>query len=97
MKLQRVIKSTAKGKKWTAIFEINGKEKKVHFGQEGATDYTKGATDEQRKSYRARHAKEKSQPADTPGQLSYSILWGESKSMETNIIKFKKKYNLYSK
>ena len=64
MKLQRVIKSTAKGKKWTAIFDSNGKEKKVHFGQEGATDYTKGATDEQRKSYRARHAKEKSQPAD---------------------------------
>ncbi len=95
MKLKKVVKSAAKDKKWTAIFTLNdNKEKKVHFGQYGATDYTKGATDEQRKAYRSRHAKEKSQAPDTPGQLSYSLLWGDSRSMDTNIVKFKRKYSL---
>ena len=102
MKLEKVIKSDAKGKKWTAIFCLcegascckDNKKKKVHFGATGYTDYTIGATDEQRKAYLARHASGKTAKADTPNALSYYILWGNSKSRIQNIKDFKQKYNI---
>lgn len=94
MKLIKIIKSTAKGKKWTAIFSKDDKEQRVNFGAKGYLDYTLSATDKQREAYRARHDKEKNQPANTPGALSYHVLWGDSKSMKKNIDDFKKKYNL---
>lgn len=102
MKLEKVIKSDAKGKKWTAIFCMckgeskccDKDKKKVHFGSEGMDDYTIGATEEQRKSYRARHASGKTAKPDTANALSYYILWGDSRSRQTNINSFKKKYNL---
>jgi len=100
MKLEKVIKSDAKGKKWTAIFclckgaSCCEKKKKVHFGATGYTDYTIGATDEQRKSYLARHASGKTAKPDTPNALSYYILWGNSKSRIQNIKDFKQKYNI---
>ena len=102
MKLEKVVKSDAKGKKWTAIFcmckgESNccaKDKKKVHFGATGYKDYTIGATEEQRKSYLARHASGKTAKPDTPNALSYYILWGDSTSRQTNINTFKKKYNL---
>ncbi len=94
MKLLSVKKSTAKGKKWTATFQNGEKTKKVNFGATGYTDYTKGATDEQRKSYRARHKSGATAAPDTPNALSYNILWGSSKSFSSNLSTFKKKYNL---
>ena len=94
MKLLSVKKSTAKNKKWTATFEDGEKTKKVHFGATGYTDYTKDATDEQRKSYRARHASGRTAKPDTPNALSYWLLWGDSKSLASNLKSFKNKYNL---
>ena len=94
MKLLSIKKSDAKGKKWTATYDINGKEKVVQFGATGYTDYTLGATDIQRKSYRARHASGATAPADSANALSYHILWGDSRSRATNITAFKKKYNV---
>ena len=102
MKLEKVVKSDAKGKKWTAYFCMckgeskccEGDKKKVHFGATGYTDYTIGATEEQRKSYMARHASGKTAKPDTANALSYYILWGNSRSRQTNINTFKKKYNI---
>jgi hypothetical protein len=94
MKLISVKKSDAKGKKWAAVFEKNGKRKIVNFGATGYLDYTIGATDEQRKSYRARHASGKSAPADSANALSYYILWGDSRSRNANITSFKRKYGV---
>jgi len=94
MKLLSIKKSTAKGKKWTATFQDGDKTRIRHFGATGYKDYTKGATDEQRKAYRARHASGATAKADSPNALSYHILWGSSKSLATNISAFKKKYNL---
>jgi len=101
MKLEKVVKSDAKGKKWTAIFCMckgqsccaDGDKKKVHFGAEVYTDYTIGATEEQRKSYRARHASGKTANPDTANALSYYILWN-TRSRTKNIELFKKKFNL---
>mgnify|MGYP005993248171 FL=1 len=96
-KLKSVTRSEAKGKKWTATFDVgDGKTKKVHFGASSYKDYTIGATDEQRASYRARHSKGKgslSAPM-TPKSLSYYILWGNSRSRTANISSFKKRFNL---
>jgi hypothetical protein len=102
MKLEKVVKSDAKNKKWTAYFCMckgeskccDNDKKKVHFGATGYTDYTLGATEEQRKSYLARHASGKTAKPDTANALSYYILWGDSRSRQTNINTFKKKYNL---
>ena len=101
MKLEKVISSDAKGKKWTAIFCLcKGKtccddsdKKKVHFGAEGYSDYTLGATDEQRKSYRARHASGKTAEASSADALSYYILWS-GRSRLQNIKEYKKKFNV---
>lgn len=94
MKLLSIKKSKAKGKKWTATFLIDDKERVVHFGATGYLDYTIGATDKQREAYLSRHDKEKNQPANTAGALSYWVLWGESRSMNKNIEAFKKRYKL---
>lgn len=102
MKLLSVKKSNRKGKKWMARFCLcDGKsmccekdKKIVHFGATGYTDYTLGASEAQRDAYRVRHASGKDAPADTANALSYHILWGDSRSMDTNIKAFKKKYNV---
>jgi|TARA_E500000318_G_scaffold111705_1_gene131323 hypothetical protein len=93
MKLISVKKSDAKHKKFSAIFEKNGKRKIVNFGDNRYTDFTIGATDEQRKAYRARHATGANAPADTPNALSYHILWN-TRSRSKNIEIFKNKYNV---
>ena len=99
MRLLEVKKSTNAKKKWMAIFckcegstKCEPKSRKtVHFGASGYEDYTIHRDKERRRLYRARHAKEKDQPPDTPGALSYHILWGESTSFEENLRTFKKK------
>ena len=95
----KIVPSTAKGKKWTALIKYNDDQTKPivkHFGAKGYDDYTIGATDQQRKNYRSRHQKEANQKFDTPGALSYHILWGDSKSRAKNISAYKTKYNLKS-
>jgi len=102
MKLEKIVKSEAKGKKWTAIFCMckgeskccDKDKKKIHFGATGYLDYTIGATDTQRKSYLARHASGKTAKPDTADALSYYILWGDSKSINVNTNNFKKRFNL---
>ena len=94
MKLLSVKKSTAKNKKFTATFSIDGREKKVHFGHSDYEDYTTHKDETRRKSYRARHSTGATAAPDTPNALSYWLLWGNSTSLATNIQSFKKKYNL---
>jgi len=101
MKLQKIIKSKAKGKKWSAYFCLckgesccdDSKKKVIHFGATGYLDRTIGATEEQQKSYRARHASGKTAKPDTPNSLSYYILWNTT-SMQKNIELYKKRFNL---
>ena len=91
----KVVKSTAKGKKWTAIFDDG---KKVNFGAAGMDDYTLTGDKEQRERYRKRHAKDLLTPLNKRGRgagaLSYYILWGDSKSRLKNIRDYKKRFNV---
>jgi len=89
-------KSTREGKKLMAILTYDdGRTKTVHFGQEGADDYTKTKDKEQRQRYLERHRKNENwNVPDTPGSLSKHILWGPTTSRQENITLFKKKFNL---
>lgn len=93
MKLLKVVKSDVKGKKWTAVFEKDGKEYVRHFGATGYNDFTLSATEQQKINYKNRHRSGANAPADTPNALSYHILWN-TKSRLKNIELFKKKYNV---
>lgn len=103
MKLEKVVKSDRKDKKFTAIFCMckgeskccDSKKKKVHFGSAGMDDYTITKDKEQRDRYRARHKKDLDTKDPTrAGYLSRYLLWGDSTSLQQNIKDYKKKFNL---
>ena len=76
MKLVSVKKSDREGKKYVAEFLMDsGRTKHVHFGASGYTDYTLGATPEQREHYRTRHKKEDWTNPTTAGALSPCLLY----------------------
>ena len=100
MKLLTVERSTRPAKKWMATFCdcAGGKttckpssRRVVHFGATGYEDYTMHHDKERRRRYRARHAQSEDAALDTPGALSYHLLWGESTSLETNLSAYKRK------
>jgi len=88
--------STNPKKKLMAIFLEDGKKiKTTHFGQDGADDYTITNDKEQRTRYRNRHKKDlDTNDYKKAGYLSYHILWGSSTSLQENIKKYKKRFNL---
>ena len=86
--------STAKGKKYTAtFFDGDKKVKTVHFGAKNYLDRTIGATDEQQKAYKARHAGDNLSDKFSPGSLSMYVLWS-SKSLSQGIKNYKSKFGL---
>jgi len=76
-------KSTSGDKKYKLTFNKNIDEhprfKKgvytVHFGHKDYEDFLMHKDPERRRLYRARHNKERNQAVNTPGWLSYHILW----------------------
>ena len=69
--------STRPGKKWMAQVREDGLRKAVHFGQQGASDYTLNKDDARRASYLARHGSKEDWSRDgvlTPGWLSRWLL-----------------------
>lgn len=88
-----IVKATAKGKKWKAIFTDTrtGRQMSVNFGGEGYTDYTLGATDAQREAYRKRHAKDNLDDPFSAGTLSMDILWSV-RDIKQAINAYAKKY-----
>jgi len=88
--------STNKNKKMMAIFSQDGKKiKTTHFGAKGYKDFTMAdTTPERRKLYLARHKNENWNDYKSAGSLSRYIFWGDSKSMQTNIASYKRRFNL---
>jgi hypothetical protein len=93
-KLTAVIKSNNPDKKWDAIFTQDGHSRTISFGARGYTDYTLGATREQRDAYRARHNGDLKGNPMTAGYLSYYILWGASRNMKSNIADYRRLFGL---
>ena len=99
MRLLDVKPSTAKGKKYMAIFcQCDGppkcKGKKIHFGADGSQTYLDHHDKAKRAAYLKRHKVNENwnNPA-TPGALSRYLLWGDSTSLMMNIKEFKKRFD----
>jgi len=93
VKKMSVRRSDKSGKKYMAVFEIDGRKRTTHFGSAGMDDYTKTKDKEQRKRYRQRHKKDLSTGDPTrAGYLSYYILWGNSTSVRENIATYKRRF-----
>jgi hypothetical protein len=94
MKLLKIEHSKESGKKFTAIFDDNGRHLVRHFGSAGMDDYTLTHDKNQRDRYRKRHHKDLLGDPTKPGYLSYYILWGDSTSMQANVAAYKRKFHL---
>ena len=95
LRLKTVRKSHKKEKKWDAVFEKDGKEKVVPFGQKGYSDFTKHKDTKRRARYLKRHSGmgEHWNKPDTPGALSKWILWNKP-TFQGSLKDFKKRFNL---
>ena len=96
MKLLRIIPSSTKGKRYTAIFEKeNGRTKSVSFGSATGSTYIDNRDDVKKRAWIARHSKagENWNKPDTAGALSKWILW-HTPSFRANIKLFKSRFNL---
>lgn len=82
--------------KYEAVFDKDGRQKTTKFGAVGYTDFTRGASLEQRAAYRKRHTNDREDHSDptTAGALSYYILWGDSPSIRANISSFRKRFGI---
>jgi hypothetical protein len=95
LRLKTIRRSHKKEKKWDAVFEKNGREKVVPFGQKGYSDYTKHKNKTRKQRYLKRHSgmgEHWTQP-DTPGALSRWILWNKP-SFKASLADFKKQFGL---
>ena len=95
LKLIKIEKSSNPSKKWTAIFQQNGRMKKTSFGANGMEDYTQHHDKERRERYMKRHQKDlQTNDPTRAGYLSYYILWGPSTNLNENIKLFKQKFHV---
>ena len=96
LKLISITRSTNPEKKYTAIFQHDGRSITTHFGSRGYTDFTLGASEDQRENYIRRHtnSRENFNDPTTAGSLSRYLLWGASRSFQENLRAFKKRFNL---
>ena len=86
-------KSTNPKKKYMAVFTKNGKKvKSTHFGQAGASDFTKHKDPERKKRYLNRHRKNENWNSPmTAGSLSRWILWNKP-GFRDSIKDYKKRF-----
>ena len=100
IKLLSVKPSTKSEKKLMATFDVDGKERVVHFGSSKNKDYTiywkedKDKAEKMKAAYLARHkVNENWDNVLTPGSLSRWILWNLP-TVSASIKDFKKRFSL---
>ena len=95
LKLERVVKSPAEGKKHRAIFSKDGRETHTDFGSAGMSDYTIHHDPERRARYLNRHRdRENWNDPTSAGSLSRWLLWGPTTSLNDNIRLFRRRFDL---
>jgi hypothetical protein len=95
-KFIKLSKSQIDGKKMTAIFYNNKKEKlkTTHFGSENMSDFTLHKDEDRKKRYMARHKKNENwKDPTTAGSLSRWILWNKPTKKES-ILDYLNRFNL---
>jgi hypothetical protein len=98
VKLVSIQKSNKAGKKMVATFEVDGKEKQVHFGSSANNDFTiysktdKIKAEKMRNAYIARHrVNEDWNNPMSAGALSRFVLW-EEPTVSGGIRAYKKRF-----
>ena len=99
IELVQVVKANDGKHKYTAIFNVNGKEKHTSFGAEGYGDFIIFSKKEgkesglrHRENYIQRHTKDlRSHDFTKPGLLSMFILWGNKPNLEASIKDYKRR------
>ncbi len=95
--LLKLIPSENNKKKWTAVFKIENKIKKVSFGDPEREDYLSHKDIDRRKAYLRRHQKDlKTNNPLRPGYLAYYVTWSgfkQEKRPTTDLRKLIKLYN----
>lgn len=100
-KLLSITKSDKPAKKLMAVFEVDGKQRTIHFGSAPNKDYTiyyktegKSVADKKKSAYLARHkVNENWNDPTTAGSLSRWVLWNKP-TISASISDFKKRFNL---
>jgi hypothetical protein len=95
MRFKTLRRSHNPEKKWDAVFEKDGKEKVVPFGQRGYSDFTKHKNVTRKARYINRHSGmgEHWNKPDTPGALSRWILWNKP-TLKGSLRDFRKRFNI---
>jgi len=97
IRLLSIKKSNKSGKKLMATFETNGRKKIIHFGQAGASDYTKHHDIQRKQRYVKRHLKDlKTGNPARAGYLSMFVLWNKN-SLKSGIANYKSRLNTYNR
>ncbi len=99
IELVKIVKAMDGKHKYTAIFDINGKEKHTSFGAEGYGDFIIFSKKEgkesglrHRENYVRRHTKDlRSHDFTKAGALSMFILWGNKPDMKASIKDYKRR------
>jgi hypothetical protein len=94
-KLIAIVDSSNPNKRYTAIFDVDGRKKKVNFGDPNMDSYVMHHDKERRERYWKRHEKDlRTNDPMRPGYLSFFLLWGKSRILERNIATYKRLFNL---
>ena len=97
VKLVSITKSQKAGKKYKATFVTGERQKVIHFGAKGMSDYTIHKDPERKKRYIQRHKKDlRTKNPTRAGFLSMFVLWNK-KSLKASIADYKKRLNVYNK
>jgi hypothetical protein len=94
----RFYRSRVEGKKYTAVFDLrNGRQRTVHFGAAGMSDYTKHRDDARKERYLKRHRpNENWDDPLTAGALSRWVLWNK-KTLRDSKADFMRRFRLGEK
>ncbi len=93
IQLKSIKRSNRPGKKFMAVFN----RKTVHFGQSGASDYTKHKNRIRRNRYITRHRKDlKTNDPTRAGFLSMFVLWNKP-SLQASIRDYKRRLGIYNR
>lgn len=87
--------SKRNGKKMVAVFDLeSGRQRTVHFGADGMSDYTLHRDPARKRRYLARHqARENWNDPMTAGALSRWVLWNKE-TKRGSIADFKRRFRL---
>ena len=95
--LKSIKKSTKSDKKLMATFEINGRQKVIHFGAKGMSDFTKHHDNERRNRYISRHRKDlRTNDPSRAGYLSMFVLWNKP-TIAGSIANYRRRLGVYNR